>query len=692
LEVHYPDPTPPDGSIITPDDNTEIGPTQIYFKADAWDETDGSGVRRVEFEVRYNGQWYHVKDEYYAPYEAYWTPPINLPDQDITVRINVEDNAGNINRSADSHTLHYQLLPDTIIVENPAISPAYGSGMCDSAWYRWVNNRGHYAYLTLNTNDPAQSTNLAEWAANLQAGTYKVEAFIATHSPINWQCPTKYIAWDTSDARYTIYHASGSTAVSADQAPVFNGWLNLGTYTFGGGGRKVRLVDLNGEPHLSRTVSFSAMRFMPQSEPPPADTTDPFGNIITPPHQSSTGPGTLYMRADAWDNISGSGVKRVEFWVKYDGTWHRIRDEYHAPYEANWEIPADLGSQTIEVALHVVDNAGNVAIDPGGKRTVYYSRNATTAVPYFSQRDPRWISHPLRGSCSSACSTIGACGCTLTSAAMVFNYHGANRTPASLSDCMGNYACPFYWYTGAACSNSAKFDRYYDTRSMSNATFWSLLESLVRDQPILLGMHRGYQTHWVVIFDGAGNSAGNYHIHDPWPINGADMRLSAYNSWYFDHIIVYQGTSHLRSEVDNTPELFVNDPQLLSAVNPTPITVDESVSLMNVAPFADDTVTGTVQIYRMTDISMTLQIEAESSAGRVIEMLVWTDNMEDAEWQPFTSYLELAASEYITVRFRDESGNVSSIVEETRYPTGMPLFQSFFDIYLPFICSQYSID
>ena len=53
-----------------------------------------------------------------------------------------------------------------VTVEDPEIAPSY-AGMCGSAWYRFNNNRGHCAYLTLNTNKVAYSTNAATWNATL---------------------------------------------------------------------------------------------------------------------------------------------------------------------------------------------------------------------------------------------------------------------------------------------------------------------------------------------------------------------------------------------------------------------------------------------------------------------------------------------------------------------------------------------
>jgi len=76
--------------------------------------------------------------------------------------------------------------PIEVVIEEPDIYPAFG-GMCDSYWYSYTNNSGLDAYLTLNVNDPAYSTNWAEWRPTIaQSGYYRVEAYIPSHSPLLW--------------------------------------------------------------------------------------------------------------------------------------------------------------------------------------------------------------------------------------------------------------------------------------------------------------------------------------------------------------------------------------------------------------------------------------------------------------------------------------------------------------------------
>ncbi|MFZ0534146.1 MAG: glycoside hydrolase domain-containing protein, partial [Anaerolineales bacterium] len=150
-----------------------------------------------------------------------------------------------------------------VIVEDPQLHPA-ATTCPQTYWYPFDNNRGHTAYLTLNTNDPLHSTNHAEWYPVIpQAGYYRVEAYIAGHNPITWCTGEgRVIDHDTTDAHYSIHHAYGVSTRSLSQNPLSNQWLDLGEYYFNvGNSGYISLADLNGEPEYSTTVSFSAMRF-----------------------------------------------------------------------------------------------------------------------------------------------------------------------------------------------------------------------------------------------------------------------------------------------------------------------------------------------------------------------------------------------------------------------------------------------
>lgn len=170
-----------------------------------------------------------------------------------------------------------------VVVEDPQLYPAYTT--CPQTyWYPFTNNRGHTAYLTLNTNDPANSTNHGEWHPVIpQAGYYQVEAYIAGHGSITWCTGEgRTIDHDTTDARYSIHHAYGVSNRQLSQYPLSNAWINLGEYYFRtGSSGYVSLTDLNGEAEYSTTISFSAMRFTftrltrPQTYLPLVHYTDP---------------------------------------------------------------------------------------------------------------------------------------------------------------------------------------------------------------------------------------------------------------------------------------------------------------------------------------------------------------------------------------------------------------------------------
>ncbi len=308
-------------------------------------------------------------------------------------------------------------------------------------------------------------------------------------------------------------------------------------------------------------------------------------------------------------------------------------------------------------------------------------------VPYFSQRDSRWKNHPLRtaGVCSPYCSTIGHCGCTLTSAAMVFDYYGSSRNPAQLSDCMGAQACPFYWCTGAACSQGqAQYVGRYDFS-------WSRLERELNqnERPVILGMHKGIYTHWVVVLNGSGSSRANYTIHDPWPVHGANMKLNAYNAWSLDRLAVYDGdpdcgslTTVTTEPVSFHPQPVVTVTNIEAAAQCKTLTVADARSLAS-----SSVVTGSAWLYRMTDVTMTVQLIADSEAGNVTEMLVWTDSMTETTWQPFATFVYLPVSDEIYARFRDEAENISATGADTLYPDGSPA-DAPFEVFLPLVFRQ----
>jgi hypothetical protein len=270
-------------------------------------------------------------------------------------------------------------------------------------------------------------------------------------------------------------------------------------------------------------------------------------------------------------------------------------------------------------------------VDNSGRYIIEINAQSRGQVPYFSQIDPRWATHPLRTDvnsqtrCSTYCSTIGRCGCTLTSGAMVFAYYGADLTPPILSDCMGIYACPFSYSTAAACtSGKASYVNRY--------TFsWGLLERELNtnQRPVILGMHRLVNdttyTHWVVVTSGQGNDASGYIIHDPGVLNGANTSLSVYTrqNYILDWIVVYSGTPSSGSSVEEMeyrPDLLV---ETIDPRNPDDNPTVNSI-VDNWFNLGTDDISGEVQIYHIYETALVVQLSATSNAGDVTEMKIWT--------------------------------------------------------------------
>lgn len=307
-------------------------------------------------------------------------------------------------------------------------------------------------------------------------------------------------------------------------------------------------------------------------------------------------------------------------------------------------------------------------------------------VPYYSQRDSRWTNHPLRtvpGGCSAYCGKIGTCGCTLTSAAMLFKHFQANLRPDTLSDCMGAYACPFYWGTGANCTGN---EAQYVTRY---AFSWSRLSTELNQnrRPVILGMSRGNETHWVLVVSGSGSSRANYRIHDPWPLNGANTSLNVFSNWSLNYITVYNdiGNRGCNLVLGEEPAAPPSLPQpVMAALDLGSVAENERIPVEAIGELAaSSAVTGTVYLYQVTDNgTMILQLDAESSAGSVTDMLIWTDDMTQASWQPYAPFAYLPTSEVFYVRFRDDQGNASGVTDDTLYPPNSPPFEPF-EVFLP---------
>jgi len=327
--------------------------------------------------------------------------------------------------------------------------------------------------------------------------------------------------------------------------------------------------------------------------------------------------------------------------------------------------------------------------------SVLTSTSGACTIPFFSQVDDNWKNHPLRttpNGCSAYCSTIGHCGCTLTSAAMVFNTYGASTNPPQLSDCMNTSACPYAWATGATCSQGK-------AKWVSRPGFsWATLDQQLNQnhRPILLGMCKKgtcqydndndpetySQTHWVVVLNGQGSDPANYRIHDPAFKCGANIPLSTRSGdWEFSWIGIYEGNIPCSSLIALTP------PCVSRGANPQPVQFNSDQSANDAMPSptisSSSVVSGTVWIYTRTELTMTVEITAASSIGNITDMLIWSDTMSNTTWQSFTPFVWLPVSDMVYASFRDNLGNVTDVYSDTINPLGPP--NAPLQVFLPLI-------
>jgi photosystem II stability/assembly factor-like uncharacterized protein len=148
----------------------------------------------------------------------------------------------------------------------PLINPATVS--CDLYWEAIPTVNGLPAFITLNVNSPAQSTNSAEWRPVIpENGLYRIEAYIPAPPSTTSCTQLSKATQNTSQAIYEVYHASGTTNVTLNQNATLNAWVPLGSFQFlAGDSGYIKLTDLNSETSLTRFIVFSAIRFIPDSK------------------------------------------------------------------------------------------------------------------------------------------------------------------------------------------------------------------------------------------------------------------------------------------------------------------------------------------------------------------------------------------------------------------------------------------
>lgn len=83
-------------------------------------------------------------------------------------------------------------------------------------------------------------------------------------------------------------------------------------------------------------------------------------------------------------------------------------------------------------------------------------------------------------------------------------------------------------------------------------------------------------------------------------------------------------------------------------------------------------ITGEVLIMRINEENMTIQLIANSNAGDIVEMVVWTNKNQEKKWQKFTTLITMPFSEHVYAQFKDEKGNISEVYSDASIPQRGP--------------------
>jgi len=148
------------------------------------------------------------------------------------------------------------------LTPNPGADPQ----PCKFGWATTSSGSNGHHWLTPAVRTQNESTNFAVWRPNLAApGRYRVFAFISSHpGRVAWECGPMPARSDTRNAIYLIQHRDGVARVTINQAPLFDAWADLGTYTFDAGPASyVLLSDLTGEATNSAWVNIDDVKFVP---------------------------------------------------------------------------------------------------------------------------------------------------------------------------------------------------------------------------------------------------------------------------------------------------------------------------------------------------------------------------------------------------------------------------------------------
>ena len=205
-------------------------------------------------------------------------------------------------------------------------------------------------------------------------------------------------------------------------------------------------------------------------------------------------------------------------------------------------------------------------------------------------------------------------------------------------------------------------------------------------------MHKGSNSHWVVVTAGQGSNPANYTINDPWYEGGLGLKLNSRTArdWLIDYLAVYGGQ----------PNCSLSSSNLMpgSPVIPQPVKLTPSDAATTARPRENNSkspsivdpsvISGTVWVYSATDVTMTVKVSAQSSITDVTEMHIWSDSITNTAWQTYTTFSWMPVSDVVYAEFRDAVGNSSEAYSDTTVPEGPPTASFPTQTFLPVLLKQ----
>jgi len=377
------DTTGPNLTITEPTNNAVLEPGSVLIAATA---TDSNGVERVKFFV--DNQV--IENDTTTPYNVQW----DTTTGEHTIKVETYDNCGNLTRKTISVTVQDPCDLDntgpSVEITNPVngadLEPGLINITASASDPSGVTRVEFYVNGSLKRNDTEAPWTHGHWFTI--EGTQTVQA-IAYDGCGNSSSDTvvfditesgapcdgdDILPWGsiTSPANGTVINPGNITltATANDNVNVFavsfeiDGQVPANAvdltppYSYvwnatpGNHNVRIRILDVCDNIGYSDSVSFTVNN----PDPCSTDNTAPTVNITVPQNGAEVEPGLIDMTATSSDNVGGSGMDRVEFYV--NGS---LRGTASAPPWTQGFWFTIEGQQTIEVIAY--DQCGNNSTD-----------------------------------------------------------------------------------------------------------------------------------------------------------------------------------------------------------------------------------------------------------------------------------------------------------------------------------------